>query len=83
MGSPLKGFLFFYFRVIYTLYYAKKETKTKLIHYLEVNIMANNIMNVKAATETKKETTGFRYRTPDGLIFTSREEFLDCMEGIK
>lgn len=45
--------------------------------------MATIINNVKVNTETKKETTGIRYRTPDGLIFCSREEYLDYMEGLR
>ena len=32
---------------------------------------------------TNIEVTGIRYRTPDGLIFMSKEEFLDYMEGLK
>ena len=45
--------------------------------------MATNNVNVKAKTETKVRTTGWRFRTPDGLIFTSREEYLEYMEGLK
>lgn len=42
--------------------------------------------NVKEVTKTKVEanvTTKVRYRTPDGLIFMSREDYLDYMEGLR
>lgn len=74
--------LFFFFRVIYTLYYAKKETKTtNLYNTLEVFTMANMNNNVKVNTATAD--TGIRYRTPDGLIFYSREEYLDYVRGLR
>ena len=39
-------------------------------------------MENKTTTIEKVNTTGIRYRTPDGLIFMSKEEFLDYMEGL-
>lgn len=46
--------------------------------------MANKVMNVKEHTNTKvATTTSVRYRTPDGLIFTSREDYLDYVKGLR
>ena len=60
----------------------RKETKnTKLNNILEVYIMATMNNNVKVNTATVD--TGIRYRTPDGLIFFSREDYLDYMEGLR
>jgi len=42
----------------------------------------NNTIEVNKNTEVKKDT-GMRWRTPDGLVFTSKEEFLDYMEGLR
>lgn len=44
--------------------------------------MAN--MNIKTnEVKTTNADTSIRYRTPDGLIFYSREEYLDYNEGLK
>ena len=43
--------------------------------------MANMNNNVKVNTATAD--TSIRYRTPDGLIFYSWEEYLDYIEGLK
>lgn len=42
------------------------------------------IMNMKEKTDVKVEkTSNARFRTPDGLIFTSREEYLDYVRGLR
>ena len=33
--------------------------------------------------KVKVNETSTRFRTPDGLIFTSREEYLDYVNGLK
>ena len=43
--------------------------------------MANMNNNVKVNAQTAD--TSIRYRTPDGLIFFSREDYLDYMEGLR
>lgn len=46
--------------------------------------MLEKIMNTKELSGVKvNETTNARFRTPDGLIFTSREEYLDYVRGLK
>ena len=41
-------------------------------------------MNINTnEVKTANADTGIRYRTPDGLIFYSREEYLDYIEGLK
>ena len=45
--------------------------------------MSNKVINVKELTNTKAvTTTSVRYSTPDGLIFTSREDYLDYVKGL-
>lgn len=46
-------------------------------YYMEVFIMSKKNENVKEVV------TEVRYRTPDGLVFTSREEYLDYMKGLR
>ena len=42
------------------------------------------IMNMKEKADVKVEkTSNARFRTPDGLIFTSREEYLDYVRGLR
>lgn len=42
------------------------------------------IMSIKEKTNiTVEKTSNVRFRTPDGLIFTSREEYLDYVRGLK
>lgn len=46
--------------------------------------MTNKAMNVKELTKTAVEkNTYVRYRTSDGLVFTSREEYLDYVKGLR
>ena len=46
--------------------------------------MTNEIMNVKEPAKTEvQENTYVRYRTSDGLIFTSKEEYLDYIDGLR
>ena len=46
--------------------------------------MANKAVNVKELTKTEvRENTYVRYRTSDGLVFTSREEYLDYVKGLR
>lgn len=46
--------------------------------------MTNETTNVKELTKTEVQTTTYvRYRTRDGLIFTSREEYLDYVNGLR
>lgn len=46
--------------------------------------MTNETMNVKELTKTEmQESTYVRYRTSNGLVFTSREEYLDYVEGLR
>ena len=40
-------------------------------------------MATKNNVKVNTEITTIRYRTPDGLIFTSRQDYLDYMEGLK
>lgn len=59
------------------------ETKIKTFNIMEENIMSNKVINVKELTNTKAvTTTSVRYSTPDGLIFTSREDYLDYVKGL-
>ena len=46
--------------------------------------MTNETTNVKELDKTKVwENTYVRYRTKDGLIFTSRDEYLDYVKGLR
>lgn len=40
-------------------------------------------MNNNVKVNTNNADTSIRYRTPDGLIFYSREDYLDYMEGLR
>lgn len=43
------------------------------------------IMSMKSEETSVKveKTNNVRYKTPDGLIFTSREEYLDYVKGLR
>lgn len=46
--------------------------------------MMEQIMNMKEETSVKVEmTSNVRFRTPDGMIFTSRDEYLDYVRGLR
>lgn len=68
----------FYVREIYTHYYEKNRTqklrKTYII--LEELIMTNKTYEIRNNNE-------MRYVAPDGTIFTSREDYLDYMKGLR
>lgn len=46
--------------------------------------MTNETVNVKELAKTEVQTNTYvRYRTSDGLVFTSREEYLDYVKGLR
>ena len=45
--------------------------------------MLEQIKNVMELTKVNETKTSTRFRTPDGLIFTSREEYLEYVNGLK
>lgn len=42
--------------------------------------MTSKTINIKETTQTQ---SAVRYRTPDGLVFTSREDYLDYVKGLR
>ena len=46
-------------------------------------MMNNNLKTEAKKTQAVEKTSSVRYRSPDGLIFYSREEYLDYMEGLR
>ena len=45
-------------------------------------MLNNNLKTEAKKTNVVKKDDSIRYRSPDGMIFYSREEYLDYMRGL-